>query len=71
MFNDTSNVSFISPEFKVVSTFAGSLTTALLIYAAGEALPVTLTTGPYGALAVVAAGAAGFGVKLLFDYLGG
>lgn len=66
VFSDTSDTSFISPEFKVVAPFLGTATTGLLWWkfaAMGGAL-----AGPFGLLASIAAGVS---VELFFDYLGG
>jgi hypothetical protein len=66
VYNDTSEVSFISPQFKVVAPFASTTTTGLLWYWFGTAVG-GIFGGPFG---VITASAAGFGMYELFNFIG-
>lgn len=66
VYNDTSSISFISPQFKVVAPFASTTTTGLLAYAF-SGLSGGLVAGPFG---VVVAGLSGFGMYQFFNFLG-
>jgi len=66
VYNDTSEVSFISPQFKVVAPFASTTTSGLLWYWFGTAVG-GIFGGPFG---VITASAAGFGMYELFNFIG-
>jgi hypothetical protein len=66
VYNDTSEVSFISPQFKVVAPFASTATTGLL-WLEFQAAVGGMWAGPFG---VVAAAAGGFAVYQLFNFIG-
>ncbi len=66
VYNETSEVSFISPQFKVVAPFASTATTGLLWYSF-QTIVGGIFAGPFG---VVTAAAGGFGVYQLFNFIG-